>query len=144
MNHPMQLSLQGGQRAGKIILIVEDDESIGELLALAITQESDYQPVIARTSRQALEVISQVKPHLLLIDYYLPPENGLELYDHIVARHGYEAIPAIFLTLGDEEPRLTFEERHLVVLEKPFDLDSLLQAIEEQLHSRCQAELVLS
>jgi len=144
MNNGAQLSLQYGQRARKIILIVEDDESIGELLALAISQESDYQPLVARTSTRALEVISQVKPNLLLIDYYLSRENGLDLYDHILARNGFEATPVIFLTAGDEKLHLTFQQRHLVVLEKPFDLENLLRAIENQLHPPSKADLAVS
>ncbi len=144
MNHAAQLSLHSGQRARKIILIVEDDESIGELLALAITQESDYQPLVVRSSLQALEVISQVKPHLLLIDYYLQRENGIDLYDRILARHGFEDTPAVFLTMGDEQLQLIFEQRHLAVLEKPFDLDSLLQTIENHIHLLSPASCAIS
>lgn len=143
MSNPAQLSLHNGQRARKTILIVEDDESIGELLALVISQESDHQPLVARSSMQALEVIGDVKPDLLVIDYYLAKENGLDLYDHILARQGFEATPAIFLTAADEQLRLTFEQRHLVVLEKPFDLDILLQAIKNQLRPSCKADLAV-
>ena len=143
MSNPTQLSLEDGQRARKTILIVEDDASIGELLALAISQESDYQPLVARTSMQALEVIGEVKPDLLVIDYYLARENGLDLYDHILTRDGFEATPAIFLTAADEQLHLMFEQRHLVVLEKPFDLDTLLQTIENQLDPSCQADLAV-
>lgn len=143
MSNPTQLSLQIGQRARKTILIVEDDASIGELLALVISQESDHQPLVAHNSLQALEVIGKVKPDLLVIDYYLAKENGLDLYDHILARHGFEATPAIFLTAADEQLRPTFEQRHLVVLEKPFDLDVLLQTIKNQLRPSCKADLAV-
>ncbi|HLH62117.1 MAG TPA: response regulator [Ktedonobacteraceae bacterium] len=134
MTYLAHLSVNGGQRARKIILIVEDDKSIGELLALALTQESEYQPVVTRSSKQALGVISQVKPDLLLIDYYLQRGNGLDLYDQILAMQGFEDIPAVFLTMGDEQLQPLFEQRHLAVLEKPFDLDSLFQVIEEHMH----------
>jgi DNA-binding response OmpR family regulator len=143
MSNSPQLSLDSGQRARKTILIVEDDASIGELLALIISQESEYQPVVARTSRQALEVLGEVKPDLLIIDYYLAKENGLDLYDQILSRDGFEATPAVFLTAADEQHRLTFEQRHLVVLEKPFDLDTLLDSIVNQLHPTRQADLAL-
>ncbi|HZU69021.1 MAG TPA: response regulator [Ktedonobacteraceae bacterium] len=144
MNHPAHLSLHGGQRARKIILIVEDDESIGELLALAITQESEYQPVVARSSRQALGIISQVKPDLLLIDCHLQRGNGLDLYDQILAIHGFEDIPAIFLTMDDEPLRPIFAQRHLASLEKPFDLDNLFQAIEDHIHLLNPASCAIS
>ena len=143
MSNPMQLSLNSRQRARKTILIVEDDASIGELLALVISQESDHQPLVARNSMQALKALGEVKPDLLVIDYYLAKENGLDLYDHILARDGFEATPAIFLTACDEELRLTFEQRHLVVLEKPFDLDILLQTIKNQLRPSCEADLAV-
>lgn len=143
MNNLTQLSLHNGQRARKIILIVEDDASIGELLALVISQESDHQPLVARNSMQALEVIGEVKPDLLVIDYYLAKENGLDLYDHILAMSGFEATPAIFLTAADEELRPMFEQRRLVVVEKPFDLDILLQVISSQLSPSSQVDLAV-
>jgi DNA-binding response OmpR family regulator len=143
MSNEPQLSLGSGQRARKTILIVEDDASIGELLALVISQESNYQPVVAQTSTQAFKVIGEVKPDLLIIDYYLAKENGLDLYDQILSRSGFEATPAVFLTAADEQLHLTFEQRHLVVLEKPFDLDILLDTIVNQLHPTRQADLAL-
>jgi DNA-binding NtrC family response regulator len=143
MSNLPQLSLNSGQHARKTILIVEDDASIGELLALVISQESEYQPVVARTSMQALEVIGEVKPDLLIIDYYLARENGLDLYDQILSRNGFEATPAVFLTAADEQLHLTFQQRQLVVLEKPFDLDTLLDTIVNQLHPTRQADLAL-
>lgn len=143
MSDSPQLSLHRGQRARKVILIVEDDASIGELLALVISQESDYQPMVVQTSMQALEVIGEVKPDLLIIDYYLAKENGLDLYDQILSRSGFEATPAVFLTAANEQLHLTFEKRQLVVLEKPFDLDTLLDTIVNQIHPTRQADLAL-
>jgi CheY-like chemotaxis protein len=115
----------------KTILIVEDDDDTGEILTLAIAQETPYQVLHATTSMRALEIVRHIKPHLYILDYLLPDMNGIALYDHLHTMEGLEAVPAIILT-ADNLDRLQEEiqQRHLLSLTKPFDLDILLETIE--------------
>ena len=114
----------------KTILIVEDDQDQGELLVLIVTEELSHHPVLVTTSDWALKIIQHTKPDLLLLDYTLAPLNGLELYDCLHAMQGLEAVPAIILTASLEKHRPEIDQRSLVGIAKPYELNTLLQAIE--------------
>ena len=140
MHDDVTLSSEQEPGAGKIILIVEDDDATGEFLVAALSLESQYQPLVVRSSSRALEMVKSIKPHLCILDYLLSDGNGLDLYDQLRAIDGLEAVPVMFLSASSEMHRGVVEQRNLVVLDKPFDLDTLLQTIEEQIRSSVQAK----
>jgi CheY-like chemotaxis protein len=115
------------------ILVVEDDPAIGELLVLALAQEPAYCPVLASTQQEALAAVDAVTPALVLLDYHLPETTGIEVYDQLHAKKQLRAVPAIVMSAN--LPRQELQERHLVGIDKPFDLDGLLETIEQVLAS---------
>ncbi len=117
----------------KVLLIVEDDPDIAAFLVMAIAQESPYRPLVAETGERALELVQHVKPALFILDYVLGTMNGLHLYDSLHAQQGFEAIPAIILSASVEQYQDEIEQRHLLGLAKPFELDELLLSIEQAL-----------
>ncbi len=119
--------------AAKTILIVEDDEDIGEFLTLVISQVTDKVVFVSTTSATALEVVRHIKPDLLLLDYRLDEMNGVELYDQIHTIEGFETVPAIVMSASLAHFQKEIEQRPLSGLEKPFGLDDLSQAIEQAL-----------
>ena len=119
---------------GNTILVVENDTSIGIFLQLAILQETPYLACVVTTSQQALTVVQQVKPCLFLLEYRLHSTTGLALYDHLHAIIGLESVPAIITTTDFERHHQEIEQRNLLCLSKPFDLDILLTTIK-YLHS---------
>ena len=119
--------------ATRTILVVEDDFDIGIFLIEAITQETPYRALLARDATQALNIARAVKPSAVLLDYQLPGMNGIELYDQLHATNGLEDTPAIMAS--PRVPTNAVEERHLLSLKKPFDLEELLQTIEEVLEN---------
>ena len=120
--------------ARKTILIVEDDPYIGEFLTMAISQETPYKAILAETGERAFEMVQHVKPSLFVLDYVLGSMNGLDLYDRICAQQGLEAIPAIFLSASLQKYQELINQRHLVGLVKPIDLDELLLSIHQALN----------
>ncbi len=121
------------QSTVKTILLVEDDENIGEVFVQAITQETSYLVILVNDSKEALKTISGVKPNLLILDYQLPYMNGIELYDQIHTTRGMEDIPAMMISA--RLPRQELEQRSIVGMLKPIDLDDFLQTIEHLLAS---------
>ena len=115
----------------KTILIVEDASSIGEMFVQTLVEENVYNAVLVMSGAQALEVVKDLTPDLLLLDYHLPNMNGLELYDVLHNMPHFSSIPAILITAGVLEHDIG--NRHIVGMSKPVDINKLLDIISELL-----------
>ena len=82
------------------ILIVEDDEMILRALEFRLKKES-YEVWIARTGKEALDLIRSERFNLVITDLMLPFVMGMELLSHIKANH--QNVPVIVLSGADEE-----------------------------------------
>lgn len=116
------------------ILIIEDDKDIGSFLVEAIHQETPYHTLFAADGNQALNILHDWKPSLLLLDYGLPHMNGLELYDHVHAIQELEDIPVLILSANC--PWSEVKKRNIICLAKPVEIDELLKTIEHLLPLR--------
>jgi DNA-binding response OmpR family regulator len=114
----------------KTILIVESDAGISDFLALAIAQETPYQALLVNDSLCALEVTRAFVPDLLLLDYYLPHMNGIELYDRLQVREEFQNIPTILMSTNISRQQQELEKRTITGLGQPVELDDLLATIE--------------
>lgn len=115
----------------KTILVVEDDNGIGTFLVQAITQETTHLALLVSDGFQALNAVANIKPSLFILDYQLPRMNGIELYDKLHAMKEMENIPAIIMSA--RLPRKEIEQRNIVGMNKPLELDDFLQLIEKLL-----------
>jgi CheY-like chemotaxis protein len=115
----------------KTILVVEDDADVGEFFVLALRQETPHQGILASDGFQALKIVRSLKPDLFVLDYQLPSMNGLELYDHLQATEGLEKVPTLFMSAN--LPTGELKKRRVYYIKKPFELDELLQKIDELL-----------
>ncbi len=115
----------------KTILVVEDDADVGEFFALALKQETPYQSLLVSNGFEALKLVNTIKPNLFVLDYQLPSMNGLELYDHLHTIPGLEDVPALFMSAN--LPTGELKKRRVYYIKKPFELEELLQTIENLL-----------
>ena len=83
----------------RTVLLVEDEESITEPLAEALSREG-FEPVIARTVAEALELGTSRSPDLVLLDLGLPDGSGLDVCRELRA---HSSVPVIMLTARGEE-----------------------------------------
>jgi len=120
-----------GHDSVKTILVVEDDENIGELIVEAFVQETPYQAMLATDGKQALKIVQNVKPNVLLLDNNLPDMKGIELYDRIQVEKELENVPVLLMSAN--VPVQEVKKRNLFCLNKPFELNDLLQTIENLL-----------
>ena len=84
------------------ILIVEDEPAIAELLAMNL-QHAGHCPIRAGSAEEALRVIRDVLPDVLLIDWMLPGMSGVALARELRAGTRTREIPLILLTARSEE-----------------------------------------
>ncbi len=119
------------QASIKTILLVEDDTTISELLVQMITQETSHQVLAVPDGPQALELVRNIKPQLLILDYWLPTIHGIELYDRLRNTEGLERVPTIMLSVN--APQGEINQRQIMYMRKPFDMYKLLEAIHKLL-----------
>src|SRR5919205_2967199 len=79
------------------ILIVEDEPDIQELIAYNL-QKAGHEPIQARSAEQALEVVREELPHLVIIDWMLPGMSGIDLARWLRANRRTEDIPVIMVS----------------------------------------------
>ena len=115
----------------KTILLVEDDAIIAELLVQMITQETHHQIFSVPDAPEALDLVKNIKPQLLILDYWLPTIHGIELYDQLHNAEGLEHVPAIMLSVN--APLKEIKQRQILYMRKPFDMFKLLEAIDKLL-----------
>lgn len=92
-------SQAGDRGAGKAILVVDDEPGMLELHARIIkAQLPDYRVLIARDGRQALQVIYQEHPALVLLDLMMPVLDGFAVLEEMRKTEATRNIPVVVIT----------------------------------------------
>ena len=112
---------------GAKVLVIEDEEAIGQLLAYNLEKEG-FTVRIAGDGDEALAALEEEQPDLVLLDWMLPNVSGIEICRQMRARPGTRETPVIMLTArGEEDDRV----RGLDVgaddyVTKPFSMSELV------------------
>jgi two-component system phosphate regulon response regulator PhoB len=84
------------------ILIVEDEPSIAELIAVNLSH-AGFLPVRAFQTEQASQLMKEVLPDLVILDWMLPGKSGVQFAKELRANERTKDIPIILLTARSEE-----------------------------------------
>ncbi len=76
------------------ILVVDDDASLAEMLAIVLRNEG-FEPRICSTGDRAMTVVREFRPDLVLLDLMLPGKDGVDVCREI---RGESGVPIIMLT----------------------------------------------
>jgi len=79
------------------VLVVDDDPGILDLHSRLVKQIG-CQAITARNGREALDVIGQTRPDLILLDLIMPEMDGFAVLDALQAQESLRNIPVIVLT----------------------------------------------
>lgn len=119
------------------ILYVEDNPD-NRMLVRRILLSEDYGLIEAQNAAQALDLLKDAHPDLILMDINMPDMDGYTLTSRIKSMPGFEHIPIIALTAnvmrGDKEK--TIEAGCDGYIQKPLDIDQLLREVERFLSRR--------
>lgn len=123
----------------KKILIVDDDKNIRNILEIAL--EEEWTVVAASSGEEAVELATNEKPELILLDRMMPGMDGLSTLRELRSREATKSVPVIFLTARVQTQDLEdySGEGVLGLLSKPFDPVSLTDEINELLARRDEA-----
>jgi len=112
------------------IMIVDDDPLLTEMTAL-ILQDAGMDTRSLNDPLQALPLLFEFKPDLILMDMYMPGCNGMELAKAIRQIDAYFSIPIIFLS-SETDADAQFEARRMggdEFLIKPIKPDHLISTV---------------
>jgi PAS domain S-box-containing protein len=122
------------------ILIVEDEEEVRKLLA-EILAIGEHEVEVAANGTQGLELFEKGSFDLVFTDLGMPDLSGWEVAKKIKAING--KVPIVLVTgwnveIEDDEKRNNHVDR---VIQKPFQLDQVLSAVQEMISTedRCKA-----
>jgi two-component system response regulator RegX3 len=94
-----QPSRSAGRDRSKVVLVVDDDESYRQALALGLAQEG-FAVEQAVDGHEALQLFHQIRPDLVLLDVMLPDQSGIELCQQMRASR---PVPIIMVTARRSE-----------------------------------------
>ena len=120
----------------KTIAIIEDDQTIGDLLE-EVLQKEGYQVERAYSGTEAVYLLSQQRPDLALLDLMLPGLSGEEVLPHL------EGMPVIVVSakVGVDDKVKLLLGGAADYLTKPFELPELLARIQVQLRKGASSPL---
>jgi DNA-binding response OmpR family regulator len=110
------------------VLIVDDEFSIVETLAEILSFEG-FEVASAANGTQALSMVVDNPPGLILLDYMMPVMDGLEFLAKLRQQSDTAQVPVIMMTAAplNVPPK---NRQWNALLRKPFDLQTLLETIE--------------
>ena len=79
------------------VLVVDDEQPIRDLIAFSLERE-DISVSLAANAYEALDLINQERPDLILMDWMLPGVSGLQLTRRLRKESYTSEIPIIMLT----------------------------------------------
>lgn len=119
------------------ILIVEDEPSIAELIAVNLSH-AGFLPVRAYQTEQAAQLMKEVLPDLVILDWMLPGKSGVQFARELRANERTQNIPIILLTAKSDEADkiLGLEAGADDYVTKPFSTKELVARIKAVLRRR--------
>ena len=81
----------------KKILIVDDSESIREVVSFTLENEG-FEVLVANDGTDALKFLDGREIDMIITDLHMPEMDGITLIKHVREMEAYQRIPILFLT----------------------------------------------
>src|SRR5215213_7299344 len=114
------------------ILVVEDYDDVRQMLRILLESEK-FRVLEAATGFEALEVIKDQHPDVILMDLALPGFDGIETIRRVRAVDGFQNTPIIVLTAytGTSQYETALRAGSNFFMAKPIDFDELSALLTE-------------
>ena len=118
----------------KEILIVDDEPNVVVPIQFLMEQQG-YRVMIAERGEDALDLIYQYKPDLVLLDIMLPGIDGYEVCEIVRLNPNFRKVKIIFLTAKGREEEIAkgLALGADVYITKPFSNTELVAKVKELL-----------
>jgi chemosensory pili system protein ChpA (sensor histidine kinase/response regulator) len=148
LRSPMQAALSSYNEAAEVsgegslavrasapkIMIVDDSLSVRKSLSILV-EDAGFDILLAKDGLEAIEVMNQTRPNVMLVDMEMPRMNGLELTAHVRANQATHKIPIFMITSRTTEKHREQAKAAGVTayLTKPYQDVELLGLIDKAL-----------
>lgn len=119
------------------VLVVEDEPSIAELVSVNL-RHNGFQPIWAADGEAAQRELDAVLPDVILLDWMLPGQSGLQLAKKWRSSARTKSVPILMITArGDEPDKIAgLDAGADDYITKPFSTQELLARIRAVLRRR--------
>lgn len=113
----------------KRVLVVEDDEFIGEVIAASL-DEQGFSVDVFRNGQMIWQYLKRHRPSLIMLDLALPNEDGLTICRKLRNTPTTSQIPIVIVSAMSQPRTVTaaIEAGANDFIKKPFDIDELVVA----------------
>lgn len=115
------------------ILIIDDDPFL-RAFAVAVLEDAGYLTHEADNAIKGVVAAMQSQPDLILLDYAMPVNDGIEVIEGLTTINGLSSTPVIVLSAWQSDP---VRKKVLALgaswLDKPVSADALVAAIKRRL-----------
>ncbi|MGL4884567.1 MAG: response regulator [Waterburya sp.] len=115
----------------KRILLIDDEETIREVVQVGIEIEAGWQVAIASSGLEGIDLAQRQQPDAILLDVMMPDMDGISTLSNLKANAQTCSIPVIFLTAKTQATEKN-ELQNLGVVDvitKPFNSMTLASQI---------------
>ena len=125
-----------------LVLVVDDFPDNAETVGQVLQTEIDCDLLVASGGEEALKMIADTPPDLILLDVMMPGMDGYEVCSRLKKQEKFKHIPIIFLTARtDREDYLRgFGAGAVDYISKPIDIHILLARVKAQLELKHQRD----
>jgi len=119
-------------------LLVVDDDLHMRMMLEAVLESEGYSVVLAQSGPEALAMMKEEQPSLVLLDYMMPGMNGLDVLREIKKNHGQTDV---IIVTGHGNEKLSIEmlkSGAADYIQKPFTMDKLLSSVKRVLSVRTE------
>lgn len=118
-------------------ILIVDDISINVKILENIMQEEGYETLCALSVQEALDIMKETMPQVILSDFSMPGIDGVEFCRLLKNNPRTRDIPFIFITVVDsgEEKREAFMAGAVDFIRKPIEPIEVVMRVRNQLNS---------
>jgi DNA-binding response OmpR family regulator len=117
----------------KKILAVDDDTEIVEVIKI-ILEDEGYEVSTLTNGKNVLNVVSSLRPDLILLDVMLGGMDGREICKSIKSHAIFKYIPIVMISASHNlQSLLKLPGSPNDFLSKPFDIENLVSKVKAQL-----------
>jgi len=123
------------------ILHIDDDPIVLDLVKTVFSDDRSIVVVSCLNAHDALEVVEDLHPDIIISDISMPDMGGLELAQNIKQIEAVSNIPIIFLSGRSRDLEIydSFRKLAAIVLQKPLEPSYLRMKVTQLLSEAAQA-----